>query len=68
MEITRQQFEIGKTLLSKTFGLSINIGGISEQEDWVDNLGVDLLDDGIFHYVGVFVHKELWEKPEHRAV
>ena len=64
MEIKREQFEVGKTLLSKSDGGWVNRGGISEQVQWVDNLNIDLLDDDIFHYSGVFVHKDCWENPE----
>ena len=55
--------EIGKSVLSEVFGGWINRGGISDQVDWVTSLKVDLLDDDIFIYSGVFVSKDTWENP-----
>ena len=61
MEITKEKMKIGKSVVSEVFGGWINRGGISDQVDWVTSLKVDLLDDDVFIYSGVFVSKDTWE-------
>ena len=63
LKITQEQMEIGKSVLSETIGVWINRGGISDQVEWVTSLDVDLFDDGVFIYSGVFVSRDAWENP-----
>ena len=53
--IFNEQFDKGSGLLSKYYGGWIDRGGISNQVDWVNEIDIDLLDDDVFSYDGVFV-------------
>ena len=64
MKITKEQLELGKTVLSDNYDGWINRGGISDQVKWVNSLNVDLLDDDVFQYSGVYVSRDTWENPD----
>ena len=64
MEITKEQLELGKSVLSETYDGWINRGGVSYQVGWVYSLDVDLLDDDVFGYSGVYVSSHYWEDPD----
>lgn len=64
MKITKEQLELGKSVLSETYDGWINRGGILDQVEWVNCLEVDLLDDGAFDYSGVYVSRDTWENPD----
>ena len=56
--------DAGKSVLSKSLGGWMNRIGFPEQHKWFDSLNVDMLDDEIFRFAGIFVHRDCWEKPD----
>ena len=62
--ISKEQFDKGSGFFSKFYGGWMDRGGFSDQVDWVNEIGIDLLDDDVFSYDGVFVSSDRWENPD----
>jgi len=64
MKVDIDLFQQGLEVLCKDYDDWINHSEISDQVEWVEELGIDLLDDNEFSFFGFFVHKNKWENPD----